>query len=117
MAEVILNGKNLGVLWKPPFRVDVTAAVHAGQNSLEIHVTNLWINRLIGDQHLPEDPERNTNGTLNAWPKWLLEGQPNPSGRYTFTTWQLWHKNDPLVSSGLIGPVRLVAAERVAVPI
>ncbi len=117
MAEVILNGQTLGVLWKPPFRVEVTDVIHAGHNSLEIHVTNLWINRLIGDQHLPEDPERNANGTLNAWPKWLLEGQPNPSGRYTFTTWQLWHKNDPLVCSGLIGPVRLVVAERVVVPI
>ena len=55
MAEVTLNGKNLGILWKPPYCVDVTDAVKAGENALELSVVNLWINRMIGDELLPED--------------------------------------------------------------
>ena len=76
MAEVKLNGKDLGILWKPPFRVDVTAALKAGDNLLEVKVVNLWINRLIGDEQLPEDNDRNPNGTLKSWPQWLLKANP-----------------------------------------
>ena len=107
MADVALNGRRLGVLWKPPFRIDVTSVLHAGENTLEIAVANLWVNRLIGDQQLPPDAERNKNGTLERWPQWLLDGKTSPTGRFTFTTWELWHKTDSLVESGLIGPVRL----------
>jgi len=107
MADVILNGRRLGVLWKSPYRTDVTSVLVPGENTLEIAVANLWVNRLIGDQQLPPDAERNKNGTLKSWPQWLLDGKPSSSGRYTFTTWELWRKTDPLVQSGLIGPVRL----------
>lgn len=107
MADVALNGRHLGALWKPPFRIDVTSMLRARENTLEIAVANLWVNRLIGDQQLPPDAERNSNGSLKHWPQWLLDGKPSPSGRLTFTTWELWHKTDPLVESGLIGPVRL----------
>lgn len=107
MADVILNGHHLGVLWKPPFRTDVTSVLRAGENTLEIAVANLWVNRLIGDQQLPPDADRNKNGSLKSWPQWLLDGKPSPSGRYTFTSWELWRKTDPLVESGLIGPVQL----------
>ena len=58
MAEVALNGKNLGVLWKSPYRTEVTSAVQAGENALEVKVANLWINRMIGDEELPEDSDR-----------------------------------------------------------
>jgi hypothetical protein len=109
MADVTLNGEHLGILWKGPFQVDVTSKLRAGQNTVEIAVANLWVNRLIGDQQLPADSDRNDNGTLRSWPQWLLDGKPSPTGRFTFTTWELWRKNDPLVESGLIGPVRLVA--------
>jgi (4-O-methyl)-D-glucuronate---lignin esterase len=108
MAEVTLNGQPMGVLWKPPFEIDVTSILLKGQNSLEIKVANLWVNRLIGDQQLPPDGERNQRGTLKSWPQWLLDGKPSPTGRFAFTTWELWRKDDPLVQSGLIGPVRLV---------
>jgi hypothetical protein len=111
MAEVKLNGKDLGILWKPPFRVDVTGACKPGENTLEVKVVNLWINRMIGDEQLPEDSERNADGTLKSWPKWLEEGKPSPTGRYTFTSWRLWKKNSPLQESGLLGPVRIQAAE------
>jgi len=115
MAQVKLNGQDLGILWKPPFRLDVTALLRPGDNELEVKVVNLWINRLIGDEQLPEDSERNPDGTLKGWPEWLLKGQPSPTGRFTFTSWRLWKKNDPLVPSGLIGPVTLTAAGKVVV--
>jgi hypothetical protein len=107
MADVTLNGKPLGILWKPPFRVDVTDALKPGENKLELRVVNLWINRQIGDEQLPEDSDRNPSGNLKSWPAWLAEGKPSPTGRYTFTSWRLWKKDDPLVESGLIGPVTL----------
>ena len=114
MARVKLNGRDLGILWKPPYCVDVTSALKAGVNDLEIQVVNLWPNRLIGDEQLPEDSARNTGGkppspsTLKSWPQWLLDGQPSPTGRLTFSTWRLWKKDDPLQPSGLLGPVALL---------
>ncbi len=108
MAEVKLNGQPMGIFWKAPFELDVTSILLRGRNSLEIKVANLWVNRLIGDQQLPPDAERNDNGTLKSWPQWLLDGKTSPTGRFAFTTWELWHKNDSLAPSGLIGPVRLV---------
>jgi hypothetical protein len=116
MARVTLNGKDLGLLWRPPYRVDVTDVVKAGENLLEVRVTNLWPNRLIGDEELPEDSERNPDGTLKAWPKWLQEGKPSPTGRRTFTSWRLWRKGAALLESGLIGPVALEVAETIRVP-
>jgi hypothetical protein len=50
IAAVILNGRNLGILWKVPFRLDVTDVLNSGPNELEVRVTNLWPNRLIGDE-------------------------------------------------------------------
>jgi (4-O-methyl)-D-glucuronate---lignin esterase len=107
MATVKLNGKDLGILWRPPYRVDVTDAMRSGDNAFEIGVTNLWINRMIGDEELAEDSDRNPNGTLKAWPQWVREGKPSPTGRFTFTTWRLWKKGEAPVESGLIGPVTL----------
>jgi hypothetical protein len=111
MAKVRLNGKDLGLFWKPPFLIDITDAAKAGENHLEVTVVNLWANRQIGDEFLPEDSERNPDGTLKQWPAWVQQGKPSPSGRVTFTSWRLWKKNDPLLASGLIGPVRLVPAK------
>lgn len=112
MAKVILNGHDFGILWKPPYRVDITDAVKAGDNALEIAVVNLWPNRLIGDERLPEDSDRKPDGTLKAWPQWLLDGQPSPTGRFTFSSWRLWKKDDPLQDSGLLGPVTLQTVVR-----
>jgi hypothetical protein len=116
MAAVRVNGRDLGTLWKPPYRVDLTTAVRPGTNVLEVSVVNLWINRLIGDEQLPEDSERDPNGTLKAWPGWLLEGKPSPTSRITFTSWRLWKKDDPLQPSGLLGPVQLRATEIRTIP-
>ena len=109
-AEVSLNGQNLGVLWKPPFCVNLTAAAKSGVNKLVVKVTNLWPNRLIGDEQLPDDREWNGK-QLKAWPQWLLDGKPSPTGRLTFTTWHHWTKDAPLLESGLLGPVTLRTAE------
>jgi hypothetical protein len=111
MAEIILNGKNLGILWKKPFCLDITDAVKPGENKLEVRVVNLWINRQIGDEFLPEDSDRNGGITLKTWPQWVLDGKSSPAGRHTFTSWRLWNKNDPLQPSGLLGPVRVVPTE------
>jgi hypothetical protein len=107
IATVKLNGKDLGILWKSPYRVDVTGILKAGDNALEIGVTNLWINRMIGDEELAEDSDRNPDGTLKAWPQWVQEGKPSPTGRFTFTSWRLWKKGEAPVESGLVGPVTL----------
>jgi hypothetical protein len=115
-AEVKLNGKPLGVLWKPPYRLDVSGIVTPGRNSLKVSLTNLWPNRMIGDEQLPEDSERNRDGTLRRWPDWLQQGKPSPTGRQTFTTWRLWKKDDALLKSGLLGPVRLIPSVTVALP-
>jgi len=107
MAQVIVNGRNFGVLWKAPYTVDVTEALKPGQNDLVVRVTNLWINRMIGDESLPPDSDRNPDGTLKAWPEWVLKGGSSPTGRQTFSSWPLWRKGDPLRPSGLLGPVVL----------
>ncbi|MBM3495591.1 MAG: hypothetical protein FJX72_14905, partial [Armatimonadetes bacterium] len=107
MARVKLNGKDLGIHWRAPYRVDVTGAIKPGANTLEVAVTNLWINRMIGDEHLPDDSKRHGNGTLVEWPEWLDKPGPSPTGRFTFTSWRLWGKQGPLQPSGLIGPVTI----------
>ena len=111
-AQVTINGKYLGIMWKPPFRVEITDYVHAGDNQMEIRVTNLWPNRLIGDEQLPDDREWN-GMQLAKWPDWVLEGKPSPTGRFTFTTWHHYTKDSPLIESGLIGPVTLRPVVRV----
>lgn len=87
LADVCVNGHDLGVLWTPPFRVDVTDAVKTGVNHLEIGVVNLWPNRLTGDTFLPEAQRRTrTNMT-----------------KYT--------QSSKLIPSGLLGPVRVMVGE------
>jgi hypothetical protein len=102
MARVILNGKDLGVIWTSPWQVDISGAVKKEGNRLEIEVANLWANRLIGDESLPDDGVKD-----GKWPDWILNGTPRPGKRYTFTTHRFYKKDDPLIESGLIGPVTL----------
>jgi hypothetical protein len=95
LATVRLNGKDLGVLWTSPWRVELTGALRPGRNALEIDVANLWTNRLIGDAGLP--PERrftHTNVTT------LSATSPKP-----------FDAGSPLLPSGLLGPVVLERAE------
>lgn len=113
LAEVKLNGKDLGILWKPPFRVDVTGVLRAGPNALRVKVTNLWPNRLIGDELLPDDREW-AGIRIRAWPQWVLDGKPSPTGRFTFTTWHHWTADDDPLPSGLFGPVYIRTIEKTA---
>jgi len=83
LAEIRINGKNAGVWWKKPFSGDITDWVKAGENTLEITVVNLWPNRLIGDQFLPENQRRTKTNVVK------------------------FSKDTPLLPSGLIGPVWL----------
>ena len=115
-AEVTVNGKKFPVLWKPPFRLDITDAVK-GKDAIdiEIKVTNLWPNRLIGDDTLYADDcewmGKTRRGVkefgVREIPQWVKDGKPSPTGRHTFTTWRHWSKEDDLLPSGLIGPVIL----------
>jgi hypothetical protein len=87
IAEVTLNGKKLDILWKAPYRVDITHALQKGKNQLQIKVTNEWTNRLIGDKEAPAD-------------KKVLPVYTNPfGGQYQLT------------DSGLMGPVKLLTLE------
>jgi hypothetical protein len=101
LARVKLNDKDLGVIWTAPWRVDITDLLK-NENHLEIEVANLWVNRLIGDEKLPDDGIKD-----GKWPDWLIKGQPRTSGRYTFSTFHPYKANSPLFKSGLAGPVTL----------
>lgn len=83
LAEVIVNGKSLGIVWKKPFRVDVSNALKPGENLLEVRVTNLWVNRLIGDQ------------------------QSGIASKSTYTTMPFYQASSSLLPSGLLGPVKI----------
>jgi hypothetical protein len=87
LAEVVINGKSVGIVWKKPFRVEISEALQAGKNKLEVKVTNLWVNRLIGDQ------------------------QPDMKTKITYTTMPFYQANSPLLISGLIDPVRIVSVK------
>ena len=116
-AEVTVNGKKYPPLWRPPFKVDVTDVVKtAASLDIEVKVTNLWPNRLIGDDRLCADDcewnQRPRNGIMEygikAIPDWVQRGELSPTGRKTFTTWKHWHKSDNLFPSGMLGPVKIV---------
>jgi hypothetical protein len=85
IAEVEVNGQPLGILWKAPFKVDLASAIKPGSNELTIKVTNLWVNRLIGDQ------------------------QPGAASKYTFTDIQPYDAKSPLLPSGLLGPLKVLS--------
>src|SRR5262249_31868901 len=125
LAEVLVNRRNLGIVWQTPYIIDVTEALRPSDNSLEVRVTNLWPNRLIGDEQLPEEyafgPANAPGGggaanAIREIPKWFVEGKSKPPGqRVAFTTWRHWRKESPLLASALLGPVRLRFAMRRAV--
>lgn len=120
IARVTINGKDIGVIWTAPWRIRIPAGLlKSTGNTLAIEVTNVWANRLIGDEQEPDDCEwlpnhyfYNSGKYLKEFPEWFLKKQTRPSkGRYCFTTWNYFSKDSPLITSGLMGPVRLMAAD------
>jgi hypothetical protein len=77
--------------WRPPFRADITGAAHPGKNHLQIEVANLWPNRMIGDAALA------------------------PTDRFTWSSWEPFKKDTPLLKSGLLGPAKIVAWEKMGI--
>ncbi len=121
IARVTLNGQDLGVVWTAPWGVALPDKLLKSKgNELKIEVTNVWANRLIGDEQEPADCEwlpghMQSGNFLKEFPDWFLNKQPRPSkGRYCFTTWNYFTKASPLVSSGLLGPVRILQEARPA---
>jgi hypothetical protein len=88
VAEVFVNSWPLGTLWKPPYRVDATHALRAGENHLEIRITNQWTNRILGDRLAPTK-ER----VMTATPATFGRGRREPD------------------VAGLLGPVRILAVD------
>jgi len=112
LAEVRVNGASAGILWKPPFVVDIRPLLRPGKNSLSVAVANRWINRLIGDEALPADAEYNEQepnaGALKEFPAWWnVPGAADQRLRTSFGTWKHHQDREPLADAGLVGPVRL----------
>ena len=87
LARVRLNGRDLGVVWCYPWRVNISEAIRARDNQLEIEVANLWPNRLIGDQSLPAEK------------------------RFTWVSINRFNSHSPLMPSGLLGPVSILTTD------
>jgi hypothetical protein len=84
VADVSVNGKRLGTVWTPPYSLDISDVLHAGRNHIAVEVSNLWVNRLIGD------------------------AQPNVNKKVAFTTVPTYRPDSPLRLSGLLGPVKIL---------
>ncbi len=135
MAEVRVNGVPAGLVWYPPFRIEVTDLLEPGEIEIEVGVTTLWVNRLIRDAQVPSpyrfrpftgdwvahDPGPVPDGAgrvllaqgIEALPDWYRDGAPPPvRDREAFATGRFYAPDEPLVEAGLLGPVRLVIAEQ-----
>jgi hypothetical protein len=89
LADVVVNGKSVGIVWHPPYRINIGPFFKPGTNEIKIKVTNAWVNRLIGDE------------------------QPGATIKYTFADIKPYHADSPLLPSGLLGPVKIV---KISVP-
>jgi len=116
IASVSVNGQPAGTAWTHPWRLDITKFVRPGENTLEIAVSNTWVNRLVGDEQLSPDTDyvlageeaKRNNGMLKKFPSWWSDPLAmRQRQRRTFTTWRHYDDKTPLVDSGLMGPVQI----------
>jgi hypothetical protein len=105
LAQVRLNGKDLGVVWTAPWRVAVGDAAREKGNELEIEVVNLWPNRLIGDGKLPRNERRTVTNVLTYEP--VLPKNYDDAGCPVCEERKKTGKGAELLPSGLLGPVML----------
>lgn len=92
LAQVFVNGRDMGIVWKYPYTIEITEALKAGVNDIEIRVTNLWVNRIIGDL------------------------QPDCKTKYTYPAFQFYKADSPLQPSGLMGPVDIYVEQNNPLP-
>jgi len=121
MAAVTVNGEKLPIVWKAPYECDITEAIRPGDNTIEVDVTNLWRNRMIGDEQEPDDLEWSeplvytyapgqprAGRYLTSNPDWLKNGTQRPSkGRKTVGCFKFFEADSPLLPSGMLGPVTI----------
>jgi len=102
VAEVFVNGKTAGIIWKKPYKVDISELVMAGNNEIKVEIVNQWVNRLTGD--LNSDPEDRYCKTNQPYITSDDQGYDN------------WTEDSDetfrLKTSGLLGPVRLMFSEK-----
>jgi hypothetical protein len=111
-AKVKLNNKEVGTTWIKPYKIDITNALKKGENKLEIEVTNLWTNRLIGDERFED--KSNYKESNKVMPSWYVNNEPMPdSKRMTFTTKNFYLNDKTLLSSGLLGPVKISISKKI----
>ena len=127
IAGVKLNGKTFPNQWKPPFVLDVTDALEKGENTLEISVTSVWKNRLIGDTLLPDKVKRKGHsGVVTEIPEWVTDPGRIPADRKprTFLVYQPYLSSrqmsaeevvKQLAPAGLAGPVQVYSTQAVPV--
>lgn len=114
IAEVSINGQSPVLIWKAPYLLDITSMVKAGDNSLEIKVTNLYPNRIIGDEHLPEIYNYDEYGRIRQLPAWYANQEEDKNReRVLFLPWKHYKKTDPLLEAGLLGPVQILSLSEV----
>ena len=87
IASVKVNGTEIGTVFTHPLKVEITGALRRGSNEVEIEVTNVWHNRIVGDM------------------------QPGVRDKITYTPIDFFTAEEPLLPSGLLGPVRIVSLQ------
>lgn len=108
MAEVSINGSDDILLWKAPYETDVTELIRKGENELVIKVTNLYPNRIIGDEALEEKNEYDEYGRIKKLPNWYMNNEEEKDRkRVMFIPWKYYKATDPLLEAGLLGNVVL----------
>lgn len=108
IAEVSINGCEGRLLWKAPYEIDVTNLLRKGENKIVIKVTNLYPNRIIGDEYIEEKYNYDEYGQIKYLPEWYKNNSVEKDRkRVLFIPWKHYKATDPLLESGLMGDVLL----------